>query len=499
MTRTKGLRFGDILFDLNSSLKAYIEERLTLAFVIRYLSPFWSSKQQAEHTDAAMRSARYSTSRQKACQPCSNAKTKCDQKADGCARCARRGLYCTYPQAFSSAVSSRGSGGDKSNDADLRSPFSAPDPLSVSASPLSTPDCQLLARGHTDLVIVESQQAMNNRTPTNNFSITASKDHSPNGPFLNTATTHLPDNFELLDFSRLDLICPINVNEIRNRWLNAYIPIPGQTPKEYSARITAFIYRILKSYAAVAVHDRGIPPFVHSSQVTALASSPPLSACFSLIRICEKPLPGSERVAADVLQRAMDSIYREHGTYDGLALLAAFQAYLIYTMVLFFQLNQGTDAFFRQAMMNLQELACVSSRRGLVCAAEQQRARPTWESWIVAESKRRTLYTMYLFDGVLSAQEGLPTFLGIELQGLPAPANKAMWGAQARYDWGKVYNVYLAEWMHGGLCIDELWPVPTHLDEPGLNVRRSRVDEWLQTVDEFGTMLYAVTSGTHGS
>jgi hypothetical protein len=268
--------------------------------------------------------------------------------------------------------------------------------------------------------------------------------------------------------------------------------------KEYPTNITSFIYRILKSYAAVTIHGRGVPPFVHSSQLMALATSPPLSACLSLIRICENPLPGSEGVVTDVLQREMNNIYEQRSTYDDIALLGAFQAYLIYTMVLFFQLSQGSNPFLRQAMMNLQDIACVSSRQGLMCVAEQQRVRPRWEAWTVAEAKRRTIFTMYLFDSVLSTQDGLPTFFGTELQGLPAPANKAMWEAQARHDWEKIYNIYLVKWMDGDLCIDELWPIPADLDEPGLTQRRSRVDGWLQNIDEFGTMLYAVTSCTHG-
>ncbi|GME63260.1 MFS general substrate transporter [Neofusicoccum parvum] len=53
-------------------------------------------------------------------------------------------------------------------------------------------------------------------------------------------------------FPALELFCPIAADDIRNRWLNSYIPVPGQQVKEYPASITAFIYRILKSYAAVA-------------------------------------------------------------------------------------------------------------------------------------------------------------------------------------------------------------------------------------------------------
>ncbi|KAF2092425.1 MFS general substrate transporter [Rhizodiscina lignyota] len=308
----------------------------------------------------------------------------------------------------------------------------------------------------------------------------------------------LSDGFEALYFSDLELYCPINADDIKNRWLNSYVPIPGQKIKEYPASITAFIYRMLKSYAAVTVRGRGIPPFVHASQI-ATSVTPPLSTCLTLVRICENPLPGSEIVAADVLQREMNSLYEQHGAYDDMTLLATYQAYLIYSMVLFFRLSQGSNPFLRQAMMNLQHLACSSSRRGLMCIAEQQHARPKWEAWIVAEAKRRTLFTMYLFDSVLSAQDGLPTFLGAELEGLPAPGNQFLWTAPTRYKWETAYNIHVVDWAEGGLRIDELWPIPANLDDHHILERRIRVDRWLETVDEFGTMTYAVTSCTHVS
>jgi hypothetical protein len=301
-----------------------------------------------------------------------------------------------------------------------------------------------------------------------------------------------------LDFSDLDLICPINVNDISNRWLNPYIPSPEQTVKEYPATVTRFIYRTLKSYASFATRGRGFLPFIHPMQMNEQSStSSPLTTCLSLIRISENPLPGSETSAATILQREMENITKIQHNYDSMSLLAAFQAYLIYTMVLFFRLSQGPSPFFRQAMINLQDLACLCSRRGLVCVADHRHMRPRWEEWIVTEAKRRTLYVMYLLDSVLSAQESLPTFVGTELRGLPAPSNKPLWQAQSRAGWEKEYNIFLTEWTEEGLSIDELWSIPPNLDEATITRRRDRVDRWLENLDEYGTMLFAVTGCTH--
>lgn len=134
-----------------------------------------------------------------------------------------------------------------------------------------------------------------------------------------------------------------------------------------------------------------------------------------------------------------------------------------------------------------------------MCAAEQHRTRPRWDEWIIAESCRRTLYAMYMFDSILSSRDGLPTFIGTELRGLPAPGTACLWKAASRDTWDTQYNQYLARWPDGILGLAELWPMPADFDEKAVNDRRARVDRWLINLDEYGIMLYTVTSCTHGT
>lgn len=93
---------------------------------------------------------------------------------------------------------------------------------------------------------------------------------------------------------------------------------------------------------------------------------------------------------------------------------------------------------------------------------------------------------MYLFDSVLSAHENLPTFLGTELRGLPAPSNKSLWQAGSRSDWEKEYNIFLAEWTEKSLTIDELWPINPELGYADIVRRRRRVDRWLKILMNLG-------------
>lgn len=320
---------------------------------------------------------------------------------------------------------------------------------------------------------------------------------APNLKQLETNPLLVPE-YAGLDFSNLDLFCPIDVDGITTRWMNPYIPVPGQKIKQYPTGVNVYIYRVLKSYATIAARGRGIPPFVHPSQISGSPAGSPLTTCLSLIRICANPIPGSEATVMVVIQREMEAIMQWHTEYDDVSLLAAFQAYLIYCLIMFFKLNQTPDNQLRPAMINLQTIAHLSCKNGLMCVADQHHARPRWEEWIVTETKRRSLYVVYLFDSVLSTQEDVPTFLGTELTGLPSTASKSLWQAQSRGIWEKEYNLHLAEWTERGLTIDELWPIPDDMDDMSVEERRRRVDHWLEDIDEFGTMMYAVTACTHG-
>ena len=92
-----------------------------------------------------------------------------------------------------------------------------------------------------------------------------------------------------------------------------------------------------------------------------------------------------------------------------------------------------------------------------------------------------------------------PTLLGTELRGLPASSANMLWEASDRQAWTSAYNGHSHQWgREGQLRIEELWPISQSPSQAQLESRRDRVDQWVSCLDEFGTMLFAVTSCTHG-
>ncbi|KAI9740168.1 MAG: hypothetical protein M1834_004746 [Cirrosporium novae-zelandiae] len=154
----------------------------------------------------------------------------------------------------------------------------------------------------------------------------------------------------------------------------------------------------------------------------------------------------------------------------------------------FFSPAEGIGLVNQTTMAHLQELASRVSTTGLVCAAELSRSRPQWESWIVASTKRRAIYTMYLFNSIFNTVNSVPVYIAEELRGLPAPASKVLWEACTRSIWEREYDHHLSIWEGEELYISELWRSP----ETGSPERRKRIDRWVQSVDEFGMMMFAV-------
>lgn len=157
-------------------------------------------------------------------------------------------------------------------------------------------------------------------------------------------------------------------------------------------------------------------------------------------------------------------------------------------------INSSSGLVNDTTMFTLQEMAFRAAQGGLASQAELAGTRPSWESWIVASAKRRTMITFYLLSSVYNADNNVPKFLAHELRDILAPSTKYLWQATTRDAWKRQYDRHLARWPDGQLTISELWRSPA----TGSEACRDRIDRWAQDADEFGMMLLAVCVHLHG-
>ncbi|KAL5340974.1 hypothetical protein BJX70DRAFT_84511 [Aspergillus crustosus] len=405
--------------------------------------------------------------RKKACKSCTTSKVRCDHERPACARCKTLGRACEYA-TLSSVPTARA--------------------LNVQLS---------YSNGESDTSLKLLQP-----TPSIDSSIIGG--NSLGGSAFGTPlrpTKRAPGNeqdYETgLDLTKTDLIPSSRADNIRDRWLRPYIfpPLGGEeVPKLYQPFTLQYISRVLTTYPHRMLKEGDIPPIIHHAQVSEGRMAQALANCYTLVRMWAQAAPGSETIVISTVEKEMDRLAEESPNLHDIDHLSAFQAYLIYAILMYFSPPLGLTFVTDKTMITLMELAFRTARNGLLSASEVSRTMSTWESWIVASTKRRVIYVMYLFSSVYNAEHSLPNFIAEELRGVFVPEGKALWEAKDRGSWTREYTRHLQEWPDGMLEISELWKS----EETGSPRQRERVERWLKTVDEFGMMLFSVCAHIHG-
>jgi hypothetical protein len=179
--------------------------------------------------------------------------------------------------------------------------------------------------------------------------------------------------------------------------------------------------------------------------------------------------------------------------YDELDLLAAVQSLVIYGIILFYSASEanGQSSIESATIVSIHQVVYRLATTGiLMTEAEKCGVRPAWEDWILLSAKRRTVLTMYAFDSVYTTMTDLPTFPAYELRFMPVPGVKSLWRAQDALQWEKAYDCWLQECTRGCLLMRDLMVKP----ESGSG-GETRLQSWLENVDEFGMMLMMVVNG----
>ncbi|PLB44864.1 hypothetical protein P170DRAFT_429599 [Aspergillus steynii IBT 23096] len=296
-----------------------------------------------------------------------------------------------------------------------------------------------------------------------------------------------------LDFTNVALRPYANVERMRNELLRCYLlsPPASEIPEAISPFTVQYISCVLATYPRCMLSDGGLPPLVHRAQVQGQEMPRALANCFSLVRMWYQAVPGSEAMVAGMVEQEMERLAGKPPGQGDYILLCTFQAYLLYSIMIYFSPLPNTSALKYKTMITLSELACRTVRNGFSCAAEHSHTRPPWETWIVAASKRRTFVTMELFRIAFNAGRLLPSSVTSELGDIFASGNRALWEASDRDSWGREHDRYLLDWEDGMLNTSELY-------RPEATAQKERVERWVQSVDEFGMMLFAVCAHIRG-
>lgn len=151
----------------------------------------------------------------------------------------------------------------------------------------------------------------NNNTSTTTTTSTSPASH----PLTSPISQPPPPVFEaasVLDFTNLDLVPVADSVEIQNRWLKSFFASGDEIPrKHFHPHTIQFALCVLGSYPKYMLRDGGVPPFIHPLQADRRWLPMPLANCFSLVRLWETRVHGSEAIVMDTVKREMERLLSE--------------------------------------------------------------------------------------------------------------------------------------------------------------------------------------------
>lgn len=228
--------------------------------------------------------------RKKACQSCTKSKVRCSLDRPVCSRCRVSGRACVYPVL--SGDSDSGPAGAYQTTIDNPTCESYPD-----ASVIGTPIDPL-----PNMPIPLA--------PSTSGSIW----HSPIPPHRHVGTEGSDHSAYTFNFADISLFPSENAGDIRERWLRPYILPPlGQEeiPKVYHPFTLQYISRVLATYPRFMLKDGGLPPIIHWAQITGREMPRSLANCYSLVRLWDQAVPGSETMVISTVETEMERLASE--------------------------------------------------------------------------------------------------------------------------------------------------------------------------------------------
>jgi hypothetical protein len=194
----------------------------------------------------------------------------------------------------------------------------------------------------------------------------------------------------------------------------------------------------------------------------------------------------------------------QHHAYDEMELLAALQAIVLLSIMLFFGMGDPRGPpppHEAEIMIAIWDVKNSVANTGLFAAEEQQRGHgappPPWRTWAAINAKQRTIVSSHQIEWAWSILHGYPPLSCFEMGPLPAPAPKRLWEATDETSWQRLYARWRRQWPEdddgGGI-----FKMSEFLySAPGVKLQR-RAELWFGEADEFGMLLMAESKAVLG-
>lgn len=172
----------------------------------------------------------------------------------------------------------------------------------------------------------------------------------------------------------------------------------------------------------------------------------------------------------------------QHRLYNQTDLLAALQASLIYSIMIYLDSNTTVKYAVPIVLGQLEEMAY-----HLLINLWETHPSGTildQQSWVTTSAAYRTVLAIYVFDCVICFLNHIPIYSCDELDFIPAPVCRRLWEARDYETWRDEYVNWLNIWKGTEVVMGEL------LNRVAESYTHNRVEKWLSEADEFGMLIF---------
>ncbi|RDW82486.1 hypothetical protein BP6252_03598 [Coleophoma cylindrospora] len=260
-----------------------------------------------------------------------------------------------------------------------------------------------------------------------------------------------------------------------------------------------FIICTLRSYPSMLLSGTRLPPFIHpkfmvkASEHSSAERSLPgsLGMCLSIVNWYSVKNKENSEYIWRAIRMEQERISAQCSQFDSLNAVAALQAMAIYTLLRLSEDNEDLTNFDVPLISTMLKVAERSSVLAIRYSGSDTGGKITWEGWILAESLRRTVIVLFIVDLIFDMSAANPASCdGTQFARMTLPSARNIWQASTRLEFEKAFSTQpIGLGLSNHLTYGDLLKFQRHVDTGG-----ERLDNWLSSVDDFGTLVMAAAS-----
>ena len=223
----------------------------------------------------------------------------------------------------------------------------------------------------------------------------------------------------------------------------------------------------------------GKAPFIHPRLYTTTGMPRPLQDAYAACAIYSTKTDQNEFVAFTVIESKANDILHspEQPDWTTMDLLAAVQALLIYQFIRLLDGDIRQRASAEKAEKTLQAWTEQLKATTAEAQAYTTSTAPSWQSWALGESIRRTITMSFFLRGAYSLKkEGFCTF-GDDVSANSFTAQRRLWEARSPLEWERIKQAYNPHWV------------------PKMDFDRVIQESTREELDDFGVVLMTTYKG----